>query len=83
MGCVMKLHGEAVHWYSRKIKSTTEAEYIGLAEAGKEAIWIRRLLANVQQREEEQKGLYLSMGTIKRLCTSQRQGQDPRQSIYL
>ena len=58
IGCVVKLHGGAVYWYSRKIRSTilqstTEAEYIGLSEAGKEAIWVRRLLANIQKREEE------------------------------
>ena len=61
IGCVVRLHGGAVHWYSRKIRSivptsTSEAEYIGLSEAGKEAIWIRRLLANVLQEEEDKGG---------------------------
>ena len=50
--CVVKLYKKAVYWYSRKVRSAlptsiSKAEYIGLSEAGKEAIWIKRLLANI------------------------------------
>ena len=43
IGCVVKLYGGAVYWYSRKVRSAlptliSKAEYIGLSEAGKKAI---------------------------------------------
>ena len=47
-GYAFKLCNGAVVWKSRKQStvalSTTEAEYVGYSEAAKEAIWIRRLL---------------------------------------
>ena len=48
MGYVFTLHGAAVTWAVRKQQSistsTTEAEYVGLCNAAKEAVWLRNLL---------------------------------------
>ena len=51
MGYAFILSGAAVTWASRKQQaistSTTEAEYIGLCNAAKEAVWIRNFLRDV------------------------------------
>jgi hypothetical protein len=48
---VFLLHGGVVSWKSAKqnivATSSTEAEYIASSEAAKEALWIRRLLAEI------------------------------------
>lgn len=48
---VFKLGGGAVSWYSKKLDgvsdSTTEAEYKALSQGAKEAIWLKRLLAEM------------------------------------
>ena len=49
------MNGGAVSWKSRQqpivALSTTEVEYVGYTEAAKEAIWLRRLLAEIDMRE--------------------------------
>jgi hypothetical protein len=51
-GYVFLLHGGAVSWKSTKqsvvATSSTEAEYIACSEAAKEALWIRRLNAEIR-----------------------------------
>jgi hypothetical protein len=51
MGYAFILSGAAVTWTSRKQQaistSTTEAEYVGLCNAAKEAVWIRNFLQNI------------------------------------
>jgi transposase InsO family protein len=51
MGYVYILNGAAVTWAARKqhsiSTSTTEAEYVGLCNAAKEAVWIRNLLRSI------------------------------------
>jgi hypothetical protein len=50
-GYIFKLDGCPVSWYSRLqgcvAQSTVEAEYVALAEATKEAMWLRGLLAEL------------------------------------
>ena len=54
MGYIYILSGGAVTWASRKQQaistSTTEAEYIGLCNAAKEAVWIRNFLQDIGRR---------------------------------
>ena len=51
MGYVFLLGRAAITWASRKQQaiatSTTEAEYVGLCNAAKEAVWIRHFLQDV------------------------------------
>ena len=51
MGYAYLLHGGAITWSSRKQRSvatsTTEAEYMGLCNAAKEAVWLRNLLKSL------------------------------------
>jgi hypothetical protein len=55
LGFVFMVYGGAVMMYSKKMKavarSTTEAEYVGMGEATKAALWGRRLLAELEGAE--------------------------------
>jgi hypothetical protein len=55
MGYVYLLYGAAVTWAARKQQSistsTTEAEYVGLCNAAKEAVWLRNLLGDLGRRQ--------------------------------
>ena len=55
LGFVFMVYGGAVMMYSKKMKSvarsTTEAEYVGMGEATKAALWGRRLLAELEGTE--------------------------------
>ena len=55
MGYVYLLHGGAITWSTRKQQSvatsTTEAEYMGLCNAAKEAVWLRNLLTSLGRRK--------------------------------
>ena len=52
-GYVFKYFGAPMSWASRKQSmvtlSSTEAEYIALTEAAQEALWLRRLLDDLNQ----------------------------------
>jgi hypothetical protein len=54
---VFKVAGGAISWQSRKQEgvatSTTEAEYKSLSEGAKEAIWLRRLMEELQGTNQE------------------------------
>ena len=54
-GYVFILAGAAVSWKTKKqgitALSSTEAEYVALSEATKEAIWIKRVLRELETRE--------------------------------
>ena len=53
-GYVFMLAGGAVSWKTKRqsvvAMSSTEAEYIALSEATKEAVWMRRLLVEIESR---------------------------------
>ena len=52
----MSLGSAAVSWRSRKqsvpADSTTEAEYVAAAEATKEIVWLRKILEDLQEKQE-------------------------------
>ncbi|KXJ68187.1 hypothetical protein RP20_CCG005158 [Aedes albopictus] len=54
-GFAYQLGGATVSWGSRKqccvSTSTMEAEYIALSEAGQEAVWLRRLLSELGEKQ--------------------------------
>ena len=52
----MSLGSVAVSWRSRKQSvppdSTTEAKYVAAAEATKEIVWLRKILEDLQEKQE-------------------------------
>ena len=56
-GYLFKFNGAAISWTCRKQQcvalSSTEAEYIALAETAKELIWVRKLLEDFEMLQEE------------------------------
>ncbi len=54
---MFKISGAAVSWRSKKKScvalSTAEAEYMALASATQEAVWMRKLLADLQNKTEK------------------------------
>ncbi|XP_031779661.1 secreted RxLR effector protein 161-like [Nasonia vitripennis] len=61
-GYTFQYCGSTISWSCRKqscvSQSSTEAEYIALAEATQEGIWIRRLLEDFEERPQEKTVIY-------------------------
>ena len=61
-GYIFQLSGEAISWRSKKqacvALSTAEAEYIALASAAQEAVWMRQLLTDLRRNPEEATRMY-------------------------
>lgn len=61
-GTLFKYHNGPIAWSSRRqscvAQSTTEAEYMAASETSKEAIWIRRLLPDLNQEAGKPIHLY-------------------------
>jgi hypothetical protein len=57
-GYIFNIGSEAISWSSKRqptvALSSCEAEYMGQTQATKEAIWLRRLLAELHSREEKE-----------------------------
>lgn len=79
-GFVFKLNGGAITWSSKRqptvAASTTEAEYMAAASATKEALWIRKLLADfrisagaIEIKSDNQGALKLLRNPISSLRT--------------
>jgi hypothetical protein len=56
-GYVFNMNGGAISWKSQKQKivtlSSCEAEYVTLSEAAKEAMWLRKLIRDVDNKKSE------------------------------
>ena len=61
-GYISMLSGGAVSWKSRKqtcvALSTAEAEYVALANAAQEVIWMRQLMENLECKQSEPTVVY-------------------------
>ena len=61
-GYVFLMNGAAISWGSKKQNnvalSSTESEYIALAEAAREAIWLRNLLHGLEYTQPQPTKLY-------------------------
>ena len=61
-GYVFQLSGSAITWRSKKqtvvALSTAEAEYIALASAAQEAVWLKRLISDLRGSEEKTITIY-------------------------
>ena len=61
-GYLFKISGGAISWRSKKqqcvILSTAEAEYLALANAAQEAVWLRRLSTDLQNTQESPTKMY-------------------------
>eukprot|EP00253_Pinus_taeda_P006191 PITA_06191 len=68
-GYVMVLGSGAVSWRSRKsvpVDSITEAEYVVAAEATKETVWLKKILEDLQVKQEQSTPLMIdNTSTIK------------------
>ena len=74
-GYLFQYHGASISWSCRKqtcvALSTTEAEYIALAEASQEAIWIRRLIEDFEQKKPERTIIYEdNQSCLKLICNN-------------
>lgn len=61
-GYIFQMSGGAISWRSKKqacvALSTAEAEYIALASAAQEAVWLRQLLTDLRSKPEEATKIY-------------------------
>ena len=61
-GYLFKISGGAISWRGKKqqcvILSTAEAEYLALANAAQEAVWLRRLSTDLQNTQESPTKIY-------------------------
>ena len=61
-GYIFQMSGAAISWRSKKqacvALSTAEAEYIALASAAQEAVWMRQLLTDLRSKPEEATKIY-------------------------
>ena len=71
-GYVFKISGAAVSWRSKKqtcvALSTTEAEYMALANATQEAIWMRQLTADLNLKNTADKPIRLFEDNQSAIC---------------
>ena len=61
-GYVFQVYGNTISWISKKQKtvarSTTEVEYVALSYATQEAIWLRRLLQELNEIQDDASIIY-------------------------
>jgi len=73
-GIVLMLNGGPITWFSRKqgvvATSTTNAEYITAHEAGKEIVWARRLLKEIDCEQKGPTTLYCDNAAVEKLITN-------------
>ena len=64
-GYISMLSGGAVSWKCRKqtcvVLSTAEAEYLALANAAQEVIWMRQLMDNLECKQSEPTIVYITI----------------------
>lgn len=73
-GVVLLLNGGPVTWFSRKqgvvATSTTDAEYVAVHDAGKEIVWIRRLLKEIGCNQNEPTTLFCDSAAAEKLIAN-------------
>jgi hypothetical protein len=74
-GVVFKLANGPISWCSQKqactADSTTEAEFVALAEAAKEAMWLRRLLCSIGLPQNKRTPIHCDNQSAIRLVKNQ------------
>ena len=75
-GYTMSLGSAAVSWRSHKqsvpTDSTTEAEYVAVAEATKEIVWLRKILEDLQEKQENSTPLLVDNNSAIKLAKNPR-----------
>jgi hypothetical protein len=78
-GFVFMYNGGPISWSSKRQEcialSTTEAEYIALSAASREAIWLRRLLGELGQHQEGATTIYEDNQATIMLSTNAKTGK--------
>jgi len=71
-GCVFLFEGAPLVWFSKKqtciAMSSTESEYVALAEAGKEATWLLRMYADLDMKTDDPLTVYTDSHSALKLC---------------
>ena len=75
-GYTLSLGSVAVSWRSCKqsvpVDSTTEAEYVAAAEATKEIVWLRKILEDLQEKQENSTPLLINNTSAIKLAKNPR-----------
>eukprot|EP00253_Pinus_taeda_P025912 PITA_25912 len=76
MGYAMSLASRVVSWRSRKqsvpLHSTTKEEYVAIAEATKEIVWIRKILEDLQEKQVHSTPLMIDNTSVINLAKNQK-----------
>ena len=76
-GYLFIISNAAVSWKSRKqgcvALSTAEAEYIALAAASQEAVWIKKLVAELMLSNEDDKPIKIYEDNQSAICIAKNQ----------
>lgn len=75
-GYIFKLNGGTISWCSKKQQcvtlSSTEAELVAMAEACKEAIWISKLLKDINQTKNQETIIYEDNTSCLKMLTNEK-----------
>ena len=68
-GYVFQINGSTVSWSRKRqpcvTRSSTEAEYVALSHATQEAIWLRRLLDDIREKQDQPSTMKHNLGAIE------------------
>ena len=74
-GCCFTLGSGVITWFSKKqtvvAQSTAEAEYVALAKCGNQAVWLRKVMADLMVPQTSLIG-FISIASAQTACRSDK-----------